>query len=243
MRRSYLFDPNSKRPFRISRSKIDLWLECPRCFYLDRRLGVKRPSLPGWSLNNAVDELLKREFDTHRAKQRAHALMKKYGVDAVPFEHAQLEAWRDSLRRGVEYTDPETNLMITGGLDDVWVRKGELIVVDYKATSTRREISLEDQYKQGYKRQMEVYQWLLRRNGFKVARVGYFLFANASADKEAFDGKLEFEMTLIPHEGDDSWVEGTVRDIHACLISDDIPQRSEACEYCTYREAARAAGV
>lgn len=90
---------------------------------------------------------------------------------------------------------------------------------------------------------MEVYQWLLRRNGFKVARVGYFLFANASADKEAFDGKLEFEMTLIPHEGDDSWVEGTVRDIHACLISDDIPQRSEACEYCTYREAARAAGV
>lgn len=243
MRRSYLFDLHSKRPFRISRSKIDLWLECPRCFYLDRRLGVKRPSLPGWSLNNAVDELLKREFDTHRAKQRAHALMKKYGVDAVPFEHAQLEAWRDSLRRGVEYTHPETNLMITGGLDDVWVRKGELIVVDYKATSTRREISLEDQYKQGYKRQMEVYQWLLRRNGFKVARVGYFLFANASADKEAFDGKLEFEMTLIPHEGDDSWVEGTVRDIHACLISDDIPQRSEACEYCTYREAARAAGV
>lgn len=248
------FDPASSRPFRLSRSKIDLWLECPRCFYLDRRLHVQRPALPGFSLNNAVDQLLKREFDSHRAKQRAHEVMKKYGVEAVPFEHAELEAWRDSLRRGVTYTDPQTNLTITGGLDDVWVRRqggesrkasprDELIVVDYKATSTRREISLEDKYKQGYKRQMEVYQWLLRRNGFTVAPVGYFLFANASADKEAFDGKLEFEMTLIPYTGDDSWVEGTVRNIHACLMSEDIPERSETCEYCAYREAARAVGV
>ncbi len=35
-----LYDPASKEPFRLSRSKIDLFLECARCFYLDRRLGV-----------------------------------------------------------------------------------------------------------------------------------------------------------------------------------------------------------
>lgn len=239
-----LFDPKSNKPFRLSRSKIDLYLECPRCFYLDRRLGVQRPSMPGFSLNNAVDQLLKREFDSHRARRQAHALMKTYGVDAVPFDHVELEAWRDSLRRGLAYTDPATNLTITGGLDDVWVNaRQELIVVDYKATSTQKEISLEDKWKQGYKRQMEVYQWLLKKNGFKVAPTGYFLFANASVDREAFDGKLEFALSLVPYAGDDSWVDGVVHDIHACLISDDIPERSETCEYCAYRAEAKAAGV
>ena len=55
-----------------------------------------------------------------------------------------------------------TNLMVTGAVDDVWADGDEtLFVVDYKSTSTEKEISLDDQWKQAYKRQMEIYQWLL----------------------------------------------------------------------------------
>ena len=54
-----LFDPNSEKPFKLSRSKIDLFWECPRCFYFDRRLGVGRPPGFPFALNSAVDHLLK----------------------------------------------------------------------------------------------------------------------------------------------------------------------------------------
>ncbi|MEK7524143.1 MAG: hypothetical protein AAB588_03875, partial [Patescibacteria group bacterium] len=129
-----LYDAKSKEPFRLSRSKIDLFIKCPRCFYLDRRLGVGQPPGYPFSLNSAVDKLLKKEFDLHRAKGTPHPLMKAYGLNAVPLAHEKIDEWRDSLRRGITYNFPKTNLLITGGVDDVWVTpKGELIIVDYKA--------------------------------------------------------------------------------------------------------------
>lgn len=233
-----LFDPSAAAPFRVSRSKIDLFLECPRCFYLDRRLGVGRPPGFPFSLNSAVDALLKKEFDAHRAAGIAHPLMESYGIDAIPFEHEKMDEWRDSLRAGVQYIHEPTNLLITGGVDDIWVNpQGELIVVDYKATSKNGEVSLDADWQIGYKRQMEVYQWLLRRNGFNVSSVGYFVYCNGDADKEAFDAKLEFDIKVIPYEGDDSWIEQTLLDIKACLMSGSIPSAAHDCDYCRYRDA------
>ena len=131
-----LFDPNSSEIFRLSRSKIDLFHECERCFYLDVRLGIARPSFPAFTLNNAVDELMKREFDLHRAKGDAHPLMRAYKIDAVPFNDPRMEEWRDALRKGIQYHHRPTNLIFRGGVDDIWVTpRGELILVDYKATS------------------------------------------------------------------------------------------------------------
>ncbi len=231
--------PGSKKPFRISRSKIDLFLNCRRCFYLDRRLGISQPPGYPFSLNAAVDNLLKKEFDFYRNEKSAHPLMKAYGVDAVPFKHEKIDEWRDALRRGVAYLHPSTNLLITGGVDDVWVNPmGELIIVDYKATSKNGEVNIDAEWQISYKRQMEIYQWLFRRNGFKVSKVGYFVYCNGDTDKEAFDGKLEFNVKLIPYEGEESWVEGTIGDIHACLEADEIPDSGDDCDFCKYRAAA-----
>lgn len=234
-----LFDPQSREPFRISRSKIDLFLECPRCFYLDQRLGVKRPEWPAFSLNNAVDELLKREFDAHRAKGEAHPLMKAYKIDAVPLKDSRLDEWRDALRRGVSYHHPPTNLIVRGGVDDIWVTpRGDLHVVDYKATSKKEEVSLDGFWQQGYKRQVEVYQWLLRKIGENVSEIAYFVYVNGKSDAEAFDGKLEFDVKVLSHRGDDRWVEPTLTKLAACLRSETISARTELCEYCGYREEA-----
>ena len=225
--------------WRLSRSKISLFLECPRCFYIDNKLGTARPPGFPFNLNSAVDALLKKEFDAHRAEKSSHPLMKAYGLDAVPFAHAQMDEWRDSLRGGV-VCEHSTGMKVCGGVDDIWVTpKNELIVVDYKATSKDGKIeSLDQEWHIGYKRQIEIYQWLLRQNGFTVSDTGYWVYANASKDKEAFDGKLEFELTLVPHKGDDSWVEGTLQDIKQCLDSEELPEPDAVCDYCRYREAA-----
>jgi len=233
-----LFSPDE--PFKISRSKIDLFMECPRCFYIDRKLGVGRPPGYPFSLNSAVDALLKKEFDIHRAAQTPHPFMKAYGIDAVPFIHEKMDQWRDSLRAGVQYFHEPTNFIIAGGIDDVWVNpEGELLIADYKATSKNGEVSLDADWQIGYKRQMEVYQWLFRRNDFKVSSTGYFVYCNGDADKEAFDGKLEFDVKVIPYTGDDSWVEPTLFDIRAVLESNTIPHQSPDCDYCRYHQALR----
>jgi hypothetical protein len=226
------------KPFRISRSKIDLFLDCPRCFYLDRVLGVAQPPGYPFSLNSAVDKLLKKEFNVHRAKHTSHPLMKAYGLDAVPFADPRMDQWRDALRGGVSFLHQSTNLLITGGVDDLWIDPaGELIVVDYKATAKDGEVSLDAEWQDGYKRQMEVYQWLLAQNGFKVSLTGYFVYCNGRADKEAFDGKLEFDVTLIPYTGKTDWVEPTIEALHRCLISSSLPDPSPDCDFCRYRAA------
>jgi CRISPR/Cas system-associated exonuclease Cas4 (RecB family) len=233
-----LFDPYSDKPFKISRSKIDLFLNCPRCFYLDRRLGVAQPPGFPFSLNSAVDALLKKEFDIHRAKQTAHPLMEAYGVDAVPFEHPKLKTWRENFK-GLQYLHPPTNMLITGAVDDIWVNpKGELIVVDYKATSKAEEVNIDADWQITYKRQMEIYQWLLAKNGFRVSPTGYFVYCNGDTDKAAFDGKLEFDIKLIPYTGNVDWIEKTLISLRDCLMSEQLPQPNPDCDYCAYRRAA-----
>jgi hypothetical protein len=244
MKKYGLFDPSSKEPFRISRSKLDLFSECRRCAFLEMRLGVKRPSTPAFTLNNAVDELLKREFDTHRARGSKHPLMERYGLDAIPLSDERMDEWRDALRRGICYLHTPTNIMLRGGIDDVWVNSaGEFIIVDYKATSKKEGPSSEEDLYDAYKRQMEIYQWLFRRNGFAVSPTGYFVYENGKSDAEAFDGKLEFSVELIPYAGSDAWVEPALFDMKAMLMSDEIPPIGISfgggpCDYCTYRETA-----
>lgn len=237
-RKSNLFDPKSTEPFRLSRTKIDLFLSCPRCFYLDRRLGIGQP--PGFpmNLNSAVDALLKKEFDLHRAKKTAHPLMNSYGVDAIPFDDPRMDEWRDSLRRGITFLHKPTNFLVTGGIDDVWVNpKGDLHIVDYKATSKDGDVSIDADWQIAYKRQMEVYQWLFRKNGFTVSDTGYFVYCNGRTDREAFDGKLEFDVVVLPYEGNADWVETTLKEARACLVKSSLPKAGPDCDYCAYREA------
>jgi hypothetical protein len=230
--------PSDGPSYRISRSKVDLFLECPKCFYFDRRLGIERPSGFPFSLNSAVDILLKREFDGYRAKAQAHPVMKSAGIKAIPYDHPQIGLWRDSLKGGITYACPGTDMLITGAVDDVWINEQkELIIVEFKATATTQEISIDADWQKSYKRQVELYQWLFRRNGFKVADTAYFLYCNGRADKPAFNQRLDFDMTLIPYKGSDTWIDATIKDIDRCLSSQDIPKSGSSCLYCQYRAA------
>lgn len=231
------FDPVSKEAFKVSRSKIDFFLDCPRCFYLEARNGVKRPSMPSFTLNIAVDGLLKKEFDIHRAAGTRHPLLEQYGVDLVPFRHTQIDTWRENFV-GVQTLHQKTNLLVFGAVDDVWVdAAGTLYVVDYKATSKDAPVTTLDDTKwhNQYRRQMEVYQWLLRQNGFEVSNTGYFVYVNGKKDNKAFDAKLEFDVNLIPYTGSDAWMEQTLLSLKQCLLG-SMPGYGDECEFCIYRK-------
>lgn len=237
-RRKNIFDSSSLEPFKISRSAIDLFLECPRCFYLDKKMGIARPNGFPFSLNNAVDTLLKKEFDIHRKKNSKHPLMEAYGLKVIPLNHEKIEEWRDSKNRGIRFLHRETNLEIFGGVDDIWQNeKGEIHIVDYKATSKNGEVNIDADWQIAYKRQVEVYQWLFRKNNFKVSNIAYFVYCNGNTDKEAFDGKLEFDIKIIPYEGNDEWVEPTLFEIKKCLERNELPDPEPDCDYCKYRYA------
>lgn len=225
--------------WKLSRSKIDFFLECPRCFYIDNKLGTKRPGMPSFNLNIAVDELFKKEFDEYREAGEKHPIMNEYQIDVVPFVHKDLTMWRDNFK-GIIHVHKDTGLTISGAIDDVWQNKdGSLAVVDYKATSKEGKIeTLSDSpWEDQYRRQIGVYQWLFEQNGFTVNKTGYFVYANALQTEAKFNNRLVFETTLLPCEGEQDWIEPTIVKIKECLESETYPDSGQNCEYCPYREA------
>src|SRR4029077_16162998 len=93
----------------LSWSKVNLFLQCARCFYKEQALRMKRPGMDSdsFSLNNAVDTLWKKEFDVYRVQQIPHPIMIKNKIEAVPFKHEQFESWRNYRSGGVRFVDPD----------------------------------------------------------------------------------------------------------------------------------------
>lgn len=213
-------------------------MQCQRCFWLDVRLKLTRPNSPPFNINKAIDELLKKEFDTYRFKKEAHPLMVEFGVEAIPFAHENLNTWRENFV-GVQALHEPTNLLIFGAVDDVWVNQaGELIVVDYKATAKTSEVSIDSDWQISYKRQMEIYQWLLRQNGFKVQDTAYFVYTNGRLDLDGFHNRVEFQTKIIPYWGKGDWIEPTLKKMKQVMEGDMPPVGKAAmggdCDFCTY---------
>lgn len=236
--RSQPYMPGQRTAFKVSRSKIELFKQCPRCFWLDVRLKIKRPDGPPFNINKAIDELFKKEFDRYRAAGEQHPIMLEHELDLLPFAHDKLDDWRENFV-GVQYTHQPTNLLVFGAVDDLWVTPaGEVVVVDYKATAKDKEVSISAGWQISYKRQMEVYQWLLRANGFTVHPTGYFVYTNGRMDLDGFNNRLEFKTKLIPYTGNDEWVEPTLQQMKACMDG-EMPPMGESimggeCEFCAY---------
>jgi PD-(D/E)XK nuclease superfamily len=217
----------------LSRSKIDLFIECPRCLFLDVARGIRRPSGPPFTLNNAVDALMKAEFDRYRAASEPHPLFASVGLDAVPFAHAQLDEWRTNFK-GLRWRDEATGWTLTGAIDDLWqAGSGELIVADYKATARAQAPSTDGLYP-SYRRQMDVYQFLVRRQGFAVSDRGWFVYTNGDGKAAEFGDKLCFTTTMVHYDGNDAWVMGAFRRAVAAIEGGAVPQPGERCEYCAY---------
>ena len=232
-----LYDPNHKEPYKLSRSKIESFIRCPHCFYLDRRLGISQPSGPGFTLNIAVDALLKNECDGYRARKEPHPIAIEYHLDAIPYqpEPADLmDKWRNNFQ-GVPFLHTPTNFMVYGAIDDIWVTPGgELVIIDYKATSKQGEIVFDQDYHDSYRRQLDIYVWLFKMNGYPVYEKAYFVYCNGIKGTNLFDNQLNFKTVLIEHPLNTTWIDETLKNAQACLDETNPPERSEKCQFCSY---------
>ncbi len=235
IRSKNIYKPEGEKPFKLSRSKVDNYVSCKRCFYIDRRLGVGHPPGFPFNINSAVDELLKKEFDQYREAGKPHPYMETVDRNLIPYKDDRLDEWRENFK-GVQYHHEETNLIFTGAVDDLWfdTDTNEVVVVDYKATAKNSEVTIDADWQQGYRRQMDFYQWLLRKNGLKVSNIGYFVYCNGDKQKSSFDQKVHFHVSVLEYKGDENWIEDTILEIKKLLDQDGIPNYSDDCNYCTY---------
>ena len=240
-RSSSIYSPNQAGLFNISRSKFNDFLDCERCFYLDRVRGLISPSTPGWTLNETTDRLLKKEFDVCREREIPHRLFSEFGLgNVVPYKHESMDLWRDSLKGGLKYQFKDSNIVLHGGVDDIWFDREEqqLIVVDYKSQASGYpvvpELYLSGTYHQSYKNQLDFYAYLLINMGFDVSDVGYFYVCNADRNASGFDGQLVFSETLIPYRWGIDWIEDKVLEMIGLLNSDNVPSGNKSCENCAY---------
>ncbi len=242
-RASSSYSPNQQEDFKISRGRFFNFLTCKRCFYLDRVKGLDPPGTPGWTLNETTDLLLKREFDYCRERQIPHQLCIENELShLVPFDHPEIDNWRNSLHKGLMLRHKNTNLILTGGIDDIWQHNitKELIVVDYKSQAKLGRVDkqdyLDDPYHEGYKIQMDFYAYLLIGMGFDVHQTSYFLVCNARRDDEEFNKRMNFDEYLVPYNWNVNWIATRVDEMYYLMNSNDIPQPNPACKNCAYSE-------
>ena len=241
-----LFKPDRPEPYELSRSRIENFIKCPACFYLVQVKGVEFPSIPGFNINEATDVLLKKDFDKYRGMGEPHPYLVGQGLPhLVPYNHEHFDLWTQSMHFGAKdrmhTIYQEANLKIGGGLDDVWLntQTKKLHIVDYKSTSQKSDkgpITLDDYYKGAYKRQMDLYIWIMRQKGFDVDDTGYFLYCDGDRfTKTPFlrseKAVMDFKITLIPYECQTQWIEPVLSKISELLRGKTCPEHSETCEY------------
>ena len=167
--------------------------------------------------------MLKRDFDRYRGAAETHPFLAGAGYGhPVPFAHPDFEMWTQSLHFGAEgrmnTVHEETNLKIGGGLDDVWLNGNRSdpysgLQEHFPEVPGRHHPRL-DPLKAAYKRQMDLYVWVMRTKGFDVSDTGYFLYCDGDRFSEydlqgQTDARMRFEMSLISYEVDQSWIEPT----------------------------------
>ena len=237
------FNPDNPYPYELSRSRVETFLRCKACFWLHQIHKVPPPEIPSFTINSTTDILLKRDADAVRGKS-ALPLWEQAGLEhIIPFDHEHLNNWTNSLHYGLNDSyfntvHKETNIKFGGGLDDVYLNTetDQIHIIDYKsqAQGTRnpdtyevKPSSLNDPWKIGYKRQMDMYVWVARQKGLNVSNTGYFVYVDAQhkhiegmlIDRDPSIAWMKFNASIIPYEADTSWVEPTLVEIKNFLMN------------------------
>ena len=227
----------------LSRSAWDEFIKCKRCFYISRKLGIRPISFPGYPINSKVDSLLKNEFDFYRKKDEPHQIFIKNNLNFVPLklDEQKLKDFRNN-RKGVRAQSTKTKFEIFGAVDDLWLNKdtNEVVVVDYKATSNKKELNYvnsDKAYHKSYLRQLDFYAYLLELNEYKIFKTGYWVLCNAGrSDQNFFESKLNFKIDLLSYNINTSYIEETLVELEKCFNSEKVPFSNSFCDTCRWQK-------
>jgi CRISPR/Cas system-associated exonuclease Cas4 (RecB family) len=212
----------------LSPSRMNLFFECPRCFWLRVNEKVKRPSGPFPSLPSGVDEAVKEHFDGFRERDKVPPEIQECSEDDLRLYEDQefLEKAR-SWRTQPKWTDPETKAVLRGGVDDLMRNsEGEIVVLDYKTRGypPKEENGAPDYYA----RQVNLYNLILRENGYETADYGLILYFYPDGFEE--NGEFVFHTEVRRVEIDMDEAKSMVRDA-VDTLEGEIPEHADDCDY------------
>ena len=232
--------PSRFSTLKISRSGLKLFLECPRCFWLDLHHKIKRPPSFPYTLASAVDYLVKLEFDKFRKKGELPPVLKNAGItDAKLFNGDELPDWRNNFK-GISYYDESQNAILYGAVDDILeYSDGSLAVIDYKSSGSR-EITIYDDYQ----KQMDTYNYILQQLGHQTYPEAYFVFYQVIKEGEkGFKNALKFKEEVRPVKVKMDWVGPAFEQAVETSRSESVPEsrgknglpaQAGYCDHCHY---------
>lgn len=222
------------KPIQLSPNSLNLYLECPQCFWLDKNMGIKRPPPYPYALNSAVDALLKDEFDTYRAKNLPHPMLKDNNIDARLFSNQKLlNQWRNNFA-GIRFFDPDLQATLFGAVDDVLeFEGGKIAPLDYKSTGS----SAANVYDR-FQLQLDTYTFLMEKNGFKTTRKGYLAFYIVDKSRGFID-RLPFRKEMVQIETNPSDIYEIFKDAVNCLKQQTPPPHSPDCKFASWLRGAK----
>src|SRR3989338_6904933 len=218
---------------RLSPSALNIFLDCPKCFWLEKNRSIKRPRGIFPSLPGGMDSVIKTYFDTYRTKDAMPPEVKGKLQGKLFSSMSKLEKWRSWLQTELSYEDKTINAALSGALDDCLEDDGFYIPLDYK---TRGSELIEDPRKY-YQTQLDCYCLILDASGFKTKGIAYLLYY---WPLEVFEeGMMRFKVEPIRIETNIDSAKKIFRDAVACL-KQEMPSASPNCEYCKFVLARKA---
>jgi len=210
----------------LSPSSLNLYLECPRCFWLDKIKGIKRPKGIFPSLPSGMDLVIKNYFDNYRLEGELPEEIKDRIEGKLFPDMETLKKWRSWRSTDLRYVDESLNVILTGALDDCVVEDNFYIPLDYKT----RGSDLKEDPRKYYQTQLDCYCLMLESSGYKTKGMAYLVFYWPKKAKE--DGIVKFHVELLKIETRIEAPKKIVREA-AIILSSEIPKPSSNCEYCS----------
>ena len=229
-----LYSCNSSRPFKLSRTKIDLFFECRRCFFFDQKFGIKRPHGTPLVLSNRIVDDFKKELNICRVEKNIHSKVKELNKNLIPISHNKLEEWKSSFK-GASFLDDSTNLLVVGIIDDIWLdrstNKNHSVII--KSNSKKNQMSYENIWP-GYWRQLSLYSYLLSKNLLPMSSTGILVFINTPTSMDQMENRKNFNLNIFEKILDFDWIQPTIKEISKTLNKETPPESSKKCKYCNY---------
>jgi hypothetical protein len=214
-------------PYKFSPSSLSLLKDCPRCFWLKFNKNIKRPAGIFPSLPSGMDKVLKVHFDAFMEKgELPPELCNEECKDLKLFNDKELlKVWRSNFK-GIQWKDKEENLY-RGAVDNILVKGKKLIVMDYKT----RGYPLKEDTAAHYQNQMDIYNFLLRKNDYETEDYAYLLFYHP--DKVTEKGDVVFNVDLVKMKISIENAENIFKNALKTLKG-EMPKAKEECEYCKW---------
>ena len=204
---------------------LNLFQNCPRCFWLHYNKKVKRPRGIFPSLPGGMDLVIKKYFDRYRGALPPEIEGKVEG-SLMP-DTKLMDKWRN-WRSGLEYHNKELDAVLFGALDDCLVDEDCYIPLDYKTRGSAPKHGDSERY---YQTQLDAYSLLLSTNNCKTGNFAYLVYYYPAEVGE--NGVVKFDIKPVKVETDLKRAKNTFCSAVE-LLKGPMPERYSNCEYCCW---------